>query len=101
MVSLRVDFAPDVKARLAAEGANFPDGFKQDLPLGLWPAPGDLWADARVSPRTFIVVNRIFSWDSEGNVLHQVLLGLSPTDHVPLETLRNVVPLPRAAASIS
>lgn len=83
---------PGVATRLSAEGANFEGEMIRALPLAGWPAPGDLWADDRVSSRTFVVVNRFFHWDENGDLLYQLLLDLPAADEEPFKNLPRVAP---------
>lgn len=89
----RVDFGPALKSKLAAEGVVAPLNFDQVLPAGLFPQAGDMWFDARLSDRTFLVVSRLFAWDAEGNLVHQLLLDLAPGPQRPFSCIDGVTPL--------
>jgi hypothetical protein len=81
MITHNIAFTPDTRAQLIAGGILNPHGSfaaqSQELPYGLWPAPGDLYQDDRLCDSMFTVVSRLFHWAKNGDLTYQLLLELS------------------------
>jgi hypothetical protein len=77
-------FTAEALQALEADGlAQLQPELVQTLPTGVYPCAGDLFADDRLSARMFVVMNRLFSWDENGDLTIQLLLTIAPGETIP------------------